>query len=85
MPPSETAHEDETPQYAFTRSNDLVEIGDSVTEEAVEITYASSGDTRPTTVPTSALELLPEGTTYEQAVRMKLARAGMPIPSPAQQ
>jgi hypothetical protein len=73
------------PQYAFTRSNDLVLIGDAITEDAVEITYAGSDDPRPTTVPTSALEYLPEGTTYMDAVRLKLERVGMPITSPTPQ
>jgi hypothetical protein len=85
MPLSEApGHDDELPQYALTKSNDLVKIGDAVTEDAVEVTYAGNDESRPTTVPTSALELLPAGTTYMDAVRLKLARAGIPIPSPAE-
>jgi hypothetical protein len=83
MKPREGAHEDE-PTYALTRSNDLVVVGDSVTEDAVEITDAANDDARPTTVPTSQLEPLPAGTTYREAVRLKLERAGMPITSSPQ-
>lgn len=76
---------DETPQplYALTRSNDLVVVGDGVTEDAYEVTYPGLTDglsAMPVTVPASSLFFLPLGTTSVEATRLKLERAGMPLP-----
>jgi len=83
MPLRETPDDTPEPRYALTRSNDLVEIGDAVTEDACEVRYPGSDapNPRPPIATTSTLYFLPEGTSYREAVRMKLARAGMPIPS----